>query len=162
MHFVARDSIEQGMLDVIKFKRSLFAGVLDGDQDSVFMGGTRLKKFMDGVEAATAAIPTGDGVPPPPPPPIVEPKPEVVSAVPVEAMPAHPIAPFVETLVGLGQAFLGSLSSPGSAAAKAPFAVETDAATGQPYVRMPVPSVDMLAQAARFLTALAAQFGGKA
>ncbi len=69
VHFVARDTIEHSMLDLIKFKRSLFAGVLDGDKDAVFMGGTRLKKFMDGVEAATAAIPGAE------PPPAAEPEP---------------------------------------------------------------------------------------
>jgi superfamily II DNA or RNA helicase len=164
MHFVARDSIEQGMLEVIKFKRSLFAGVLDGEQDAVFMGGTRLKKFMDGVEAATAAIPTGDASPPPPTPPA--PVTEVVSAEPVPPPPAHPIAPLVETLVGLGQAFLGSLSTPTAgptaAAAKSPWAVETDAATGQPYLKLPVPSADLIAQAGQFIAALAARFAGKA
>ena len=35
----------------------MFAGVLDGGQDEVFLGGTRLKKFMESVEKATGAIP---------------------------------------------------------------------------------------------------------
>src|SRR5206468_963133 len=57
LHFVSQGSIEHGMLDLLKFKKSLFAGVLDGGQDQVFMGGSRLKKFMDSVEKATGAIP---------------------------------------------------------------------------------------------------------
>ncbi|MGD0088801.1 MAG: DEAD/DEAH box helicase [Planctomycetota bacterium] len=56
-HFVAEGTIEHGMLDLLKFKRSLFAGVLDGGEQEVFLGGTRLKKFMDSVEKATQAIP---------------------------------------------------------------------------------------------------------
>ncbi len=84
VHFVARDTIEHGMLDLIKFKRHLFAGVLDGGRDEVFMGGTRLKKFMDGVEAATAKIPA-DAVPPDPEqaePAAAQPPPDPAPALP--------------------------------------------------------------------------------
>ena len=42
---------------VLKFKKSLFAGVLDGGEKEVFLGGSRLNKFMETVESATAAIP---------------------------------------------------------------------------------------------------------
>lgn len=57
INFVAQGTIEQGMLDVIKFKRSLFAGVLDKGEKEVFLGGSRLNKFMEQVEATTTAIP---------------------------------------------------------------------------------------------------------
>ena len=58
VHFVAEGTIEHGMLDVLAFKKSVFAGVLDGGQNEVFMGGTRLKKFMESVEKVTTSIPT--------------------------------------------------------------------------------------------------------
>jgi hypothetical protein len=45
------------MLQVLKFKKSLFEGVLDGGEKEVFLGGSRLNKFMEQVEEATAAIP---------------------------------------------------------------------------------------------------------
>ena len=35
-------TIEEGMLSVLQFKKSLFAGVLDGGERSVFLGGSRL------------------------------------------------------------------------------------------------------------------------
>jgi superfamily II DNA or RNA helicase len=57
VNFVAKGTIEEGMLGVIKFKKSLFAGVLDGGEKDVFLGGSRLNKFMESVEAATGAIP---------------------------------------------------------------------------------------------------------
>src|SRR5262252_1112027 len=57
VNFVAQGTIEEGMLSVLKFKKSLFAGVLDGGEKDVFLGGSRLNKFMEQVEAATAAIP---------------------------------------------------------------------------------------------------------
>ncbi|MGQ9592168.1 MAG: DEAD/DEAH box helicase, partial [Planctomycetota bacterium] len=57
VNFVAQGTIEEGILSVLEFKQSVFAGVLDGGQDEVFLGGTRLKRFMESVESVTAAIP---------------------------------------------------------------------------------------------------------
>src|SRR5262249_37322808 len=57
VNFNAQGTIEEGMLAVLKFKKSLFAGVLDGGEKEVFLGGSRLNKFMETVESATAAIP---------------------------------------------------------------------------------------------------------
>ena len=41
---------------MLKFKKSLFAGVLDGGEREVFLGGSRLTRFMETVEKTTAAI----------------------------------------------------------------------------------------------------------
>ena len=46
----------------------MFAGVLDKGEDEVFLGGTRLKRFMESVEKATGSIPASmpqqpDGTP---------------------------------------------------------------------------------------------------
>jgi superfamily II DNA or RNA helicase len=57
VNFVSQGTIEEGMLGVLQFKKSLFAGVLDGGEKDVFLGGTRLNKFLETVEAATGAIP---------------------------------------------------------------------------------------------------------
>jgi len=67
VHFIAQGGIEQGMLQVLKFKRSMFAGVLDGGKDEVFLGGTRLKRFMDSVDKVTGAIPSPAPCEPEPP-----------------------------------------------------------------------------------------------
>jgi len=56
VNFIAENTIEQGMLGLLAFKKSMFAGVLDGGQKEVFLGGTRLKKFMDSVEQATGSL----------------------------------------------------------------------------------------------------------
>ena len=56
INFVAEGTIEEGMLSVLKFKTSLFAGVLDGGERDVFLGGSRLTRFMETVEKTTAAI----------------------------------------------------------------------------------------------------------
>ncbi len=57
INFVAQGTIEEGMLQILKFKKSLFEGVLDGGEKEVFLGGSRLNKFMEQVESATTAIP---------------------------------------------------------------------------------------------------------
>jgi superfamily II DNA or RNA helicase len=57
INFVSQGTIEEGMLSVLRFKKSLFAGVLDQGEKDVFLGGSRLNKFMEQVEAATASIP---------------------------------------------------------------------------------------------------------
>jgi superfamily II DNA or RNA helicase len=105
VNFVARGAIEEGMLEVLRFKKSLFAGVLDGGEKEVFLGGTRLTKFMETVEAATAAIPASvqEEEPEPETPAVAEetppqPKPQPVPPPPVEtvAPPAPPtVAPTV-------------------------------------------------------------------
>ena len=56
INLVAQGSIEEGMLGVLAFKQSLFAGVLDGGDSAVFMNGTRLSKFMDSVSEVTGAM----------------------------------------------------------------------------------------------------------
>ncbi|MEO7244152.1 MAG: DEAD/DEAH box helicase, partial [Rubrivivax sp.] len=56
INFVAQGSIEEGMLGVLAFKKSLFAGVLDGGDSAVVMNGTRLSRFMESVDEVTGAM----------------------------------------------------------------------------------------------------------
>ncbi len=56
VNFVSQGTIEESMLGVLSFKKSLFAGALDGGEKDVFMGGTRLNRFMKGVEEVTGSI----------------------------------------------------------------------------------------------------------
>ncbi len=58
VHFIAQGTIEEGMLGLLAFKSAMFAGVLDKGEDEVFLGGTRLKRFMESVENATGSIPS--------------------------------------------------------------------------------------------------------
>jgi len=60
VNFIAKDTIEEGMLSVLSFKKSLFAGVLDGGEREVFLGGSRLTRFMETVERTTAARPPAE------------------------------------------------------------------------------------------------------
>ena len=56
VNLIGQGTIEEGMLSVLAFKKTLFAGVLDGGEKEVFLGGSRLTKFMETVEKTTAAI----------------------------------------------------------------------------------------------------------
>lgn len=73
VNLVAQGVIEEGMLSVLAFKKSLFAGVLDGGPSEVLLGGSRLKRFMESVEAVTtaAAGPTSEVPPAAARPPVV-------------------------------------------------------------------------------------------
>jgi superfamily II DNA or RNA helicase len=57
VNYVSQGTIEEGMLGVIQFKKNLFAGVLDGGEKNVFLGGSKLKKFMETVDKITGNMP---------------------------------------------------------------------------------------------------------
>lgn len=57
VNFVSEATIEHGMLPLLAFKKSLFAGVLDGADDKVMMGDSALNRFMKTVESATSSVP---------------------------------------------------------------------------------------------------------
>ena len=53
INFIAEKSIEHSMLSLLKFKKSVFSGVLDGGDDQVVMGESRFNQFIKTVEEAT-------------------------------------------------------------------------------------------------------------
>ncbi|KAB2841508.1 MAG: DEAD/DEAH box helicase [Burkholderiales bacterium] len=56
VNFVAKGTIEEGMLSVLAFKRSLSAGILDGGMGEISLGGSRLNRFMKEVENVTGHV----------------------------------------------------------------------------------------------------------
>lgn len=61
INFVTAGSIEERILGLLKFKKSLFAGALDADGENVVMiGESQLKRFMKSVEAATGNLEKAD------------------------------------------------------------------------------------------------------
>jgi hypothetical protein len=137
VNFVAKNTIEEGMLSVLQFKKSLFAGVLDGGEKDVFLGGSRLNRFLEQVEAATAAVPpqsmledaeealsmpptmsaepSGTAEPPPAAPTRRRAKPAVPAAVPTAAPSTEAVAT-ADPLAGLLQAGMTLLQQVASAA----------------------------------------------
>ena len=61
MNFISSASIEERILGLLKFKRSLFAGALDQDgEDVVMLGESQMKRFMQSVEAVTENLQKSD------------------------------------------------------------------------------------------------------
>jgi hypothetical protein len=164
--FVAKGTIEEGMLSVLGFKRSLFAGVLDGGEREVFLGGSRLTRFMENVERVTAGIsaPVVEG---PAEPAAAEPAATEdgiidgdgdVMAAPAEARPAvDPLTSLLRTGLDL-LTQVASATDTGESTTRAtpssPFERIRDERSGQSYlkIRMPEPEVvDRVAQALQAL-----------
>ena len=64
INFVAKGTIEEGMISVLAFKRSLSAGILDGGSGEISLGGSRLNRFMKEVENVTGRIGESEAVTP--------------------------------------------------------------------------------------------------
>ncbi len=56
INLVSQDSIEHRMLDVLKFKSGIAAGILDGGDNDIFMGDDKFKQFMKSVESVTTGL----------------------------------------------------------------------------------------------------------
>jgi superfamily II DNA or RNA helicase len=181
VNFVAQGTIEDGMRDLLKFKKSLFSGVLEGGEDRILLGGTRMKRFMASVEKVTGAIPA------PMPAETAASKAEAAEGM-TETKDDEAVAEDVgkaaraeapaktEPPAGLGDlltaglSFLDKLgktlgegkSGPATpAGASAPAAesiIGRDAKTGQAYLKLPMPSGEALRKIAEALGALAQAF----
>jgi hypothetical protein len=168
IHFIAQGTIEHGMLSLLTFKKALFAGALDGTQEDVFLGGTKLKKFMESVEQATGSIPlamppqngaAGEAEAEKEAEP-TGPDEEEIGRVETSGGP-----PPLEELINSGMAFLqklGQVLTARSAAGEneAPTAklnslVQKDAATGQTYLKLPMPNPETLTRLADLLNSFA-------
>jgi superfamily II DNA or RNA helicase len=165
VNFVAQGTIEHSMLSLLSFKQSLFSGVLDKGQDEVFLGGTRLKRFMDSVDKATSAIPepmprqakpvgNGDAA-----------EDEGLVRTGKQKMPETIQQQAWDDLVStglsfvnkLGQALLGQQSHLDKPVSKAfsGLKVETDEATGQRHLKLPIPEKQVLTGLADLFSELA-------
>jgi len=160
-HFIAEHTIEHGMLELLAFKQSLFAGVLEEGQEEVFLGGTRLKRFMESVDKATSAIP-GDRES------SITKQTQDSSRPDPSSSPNQPEQEVWTTLIQAGQALFNGLAAniPGAATEQGAQSgpkissgprLEKDKDTGEPYLKLPLPSGDTLKTLAQVLTALAAK-----
>ncbi|MCK4993787.1 MAG: DEAD/DEAH box helicase [Candidatus Omnitrophica bacterium] len=56
INFISQGGLEHGILGLLKFKHSMFSGVLDKGDNEVFMGTTKFNRFMKTVEKATESL----------------------------------------------------------------------------------------------------------
>jgi superfamily II DNA/RNA helicase len=163
INFIAEGTIEEGMLSVLTFKKSLFAGVLDGGEREVFLGGSRLSRFMDAVEKTTKATTSpskvsvsGDHTREAKPDIEAEPRGATVTAPPAPAF--GDWTALIQTgLAWIEQLAAGSTASNDGRAAGLRI-VHRDPQTGEDYVRIPVPSPDVLDGALRTIGTLLERF----
>jgi superfamily II DNA or RNA helicase len=165
INFVGQGSIEEGILSVLAFKTSLFAGVLDGGASEIFLQGTKLSKFMESVEQVAAAMgETEDDAEPAAPAfavpadaapataPATQPPPETAAGEPpAGSAAADPWATILQAGAALLQGLATARSANGAAAGASPFAIERDPLTGQASVRLPLPEPEVLQQLAKAL-----------
>jgi len=180
INFVAKGTIEEGMLSVLAFKRSLSAGILDGGSGEISLGGSRLNRFMKDVENVTGRMGDGEAVT----------QAEEVRNI-VTAGDAGPVEdanadvsigagemPIVRTdgagapprdtgpdpwqaLVQVGAQFIAALAAANDPSAPAHPWIESDPTTGVQNLKIPLPPPETARQLADALSALADSLRGK-
>lgn len=173
VNFVAKGTIEEGMLSVLAFKRSLSEGILDGGSNEVSLGGSRLTRFMKDVESVTGSMGSGEVVT------AAEEVGQVDGAA--EAGPADEDAAAASTaqarertseardvaatdhwqgLVQMGAQLVGAIvAASGDGAIGHPW-VERDPTTGAHNLKIPLPPPETARRLADLLGALAATLRG--
>ena len=168
INFIGQGAIEEGMLGVLAFKKSLFAGVLDGGESEIFLQGTRLSQFMQSVEQVAGAMGEaevggeggaapavmGDGESAPSGSTAVAPDtalPATAAATPTA--PADPWAALLEAGAALLQGLAAARpAGEGDGTPTRPlFAIERDPTTGQPSLRLPLPDPAVMRRVAQAL-----------
>jgi superfamily II DNA or RNA helicase len=179
INFVAKGTIEEGMLSVLAFKRSLSAGILDGGSGEISLGGSRLNQFMKEVENVTGRMGESEAVTP-----AEEVGSNIVTADDARAAEdaisdadmsagdiarsSGPAAPQGEpgadpwlALVQVGAQFVSALAAANDPNAPAHPWIERDPATGVRNLKMPLPPPETARQLADALSALADGLRGK-
>ncbi len=171
VNFVAKGTIEEGMLSVLAFKRSLAAGILDGGTGEISLGGSRLNRFMKDVEKVTGRMGEGEAMAPaeeavnvaaaseetPGTATVVEEKvgaretaPKVAETAPQERSPD----PW-SVLLHLGAEFVSALTASGDGKTAVHPWIERDPATGARGIKLPLPPPETARRLADALSAVA-------
>jgi hypothetical protein len=174
INFVAKGTIEEGMLSVLAFKRSLSAGILDGDSGEISLGGSRLNRFMKDVESVTGRMGEGEAVTPAEEISNIVAPDDAVSAEDQDAEQSTSVGEVAiarterdgaspsatnpdlwQTLVQVSAQFVGALAAANDPAAPAHPWIERDPATGAQNFKIPLPPPETARQLADALSAFA-------
>jgi hypothetical protein len=177
---VAKGTIEEGMLSVLAFKRSLSAGILDGGSGEISLGGSRLNRFMKDVENVTGSMGEGQAVTP------AEEVSNIVTAGDAGSLedvnaddgigtgemavvrtdgsgvPPRDTGPDPwQALMQVGAQFIAALAAANDPNASAHPWIERDPVTGAQNLKMPLPPPETARQLANVLSAFADSLRGK-
>lgn len=189
INLVARGTIEERMLEVLKFKKGVASGILDQGDNDIFMKEDKLKEFMKSVESLTGKLPVEDvayetqeekeaekqmAVSPAGDLVEIEQKedelqwqaPENGSKKNIVSSTAdQPSAGTEEELLAQGAVFLkglvNALSNPESTERLVKKITETDKETGQTYLKLPIENQGMVEQAFKMIGGLLGGFAKK-
>ena len=173
INFVAKGTIEEGMLSVLAFKRSLSAGVLDGGSGEVSLGGSRLNRFMKEVEDVTGRMGESETMTPAEergssiaPADEIRPSQEAQAGADMDggdtarmngdaASRSDPAPDPWLALVQMGTQLVAALASANDSGAPVHPWIERDLATGARSLKMPLPPPETARRLADALAALA-------
>ncbi len=175
INFVAKGTIEEGMLSVLAFKRSLSAGILDGGGGDISFGGSRLNRFMKEVESVTGRIGDGEAMTPAEEMRNISVAGDAGSAeestADVDIDVARPEGAAAlsrdrgpdpwQALAQVGAQFVAALAAASDPDAPAHPWIERNPATGAQNLRIPLPAPETARQLADALSALADNLRGK-
>jgi len=183
VNLVSKGTIEEGMLSVLSFKRSLSAGILDGGQSEISLGASRLSRFMKEVETVTGRMGEGEAVAPaeeaasvgsaPVEPPLEaaavdEPAVAVEMASAADASVLEGTAAALQdasvdpwaVLLQAGAQLASALSAAGNPEAPSHPWLEHDSATGARSLRLPLPPPETARRLAEALSVIADSLRG--
>jgi hypothetical protein len=178
INFVAKGTIEEGMLSVLAFKRSLSEGILVGGSGEISLGGSRLNRFMKEVEnvtgcmgqseAVTPAEEVGNSIVADDVEPAEDTKADADIGVfdisrsngPAERRSDPGSNPWL-ALMQVGAQFVAALAAANNPDAVAHPWIESDPATGVRSLKMPLPPPETVRQLANTLSALADGLRGR-
>ena len=177
VNFVAKGTIEEGMLSVLAFKRSLSAGILDGGAGEISLGGSRLNRFMKDIENVTGRMGEGETMA------SEEELASVTTAISeaptyatssVEKIDADRMdrgasasarseagADPWAALLQAGSQFVSALTATGASARESHPWIERDASTGARSLKLPLPTPEIAGRLADALSAVAEALRGK-
>lgn len=182
VNFVAKGTIEEGMLSVLAFKRSLSAGILDGGTGEISLGGSRLNRFMKDVENVTGRMGEGEAMTPAEEAAggtaateaasVPEENADAKAGVGGMAIPEHEgqevseqtprneVDPW-QALVQIGAQLVSALGAASNPAAPAHPWIERDPRTGVQSLKVPLPPPETAGQIADVLSMLANTLRGR-
>ncbi len=168
VNFIAKGTIEEGMLSVPAFKCSLSAGILDGGTGEISFGGSRLNRFMKDVENVTGYMGEGE---------TMVPAGKVATIAATEALSMTATAPRPRqhgtvlkggsavpdgtntdpwsALLQAGVQFISVLAAIGDPSTDSHPWIKRDPTTGVPHLKVPLPPLETVSRFADVLSVLA-------
>ncbi|MBI5192368.1 MAG: SWF/SNF helicase family protein, partial [Nitrospirae bacterium] len=156
INFISRGTIEENLLGLLSFKKSVFEGVLDNGENIVFMGEGKLKQFMNSVAKMVEPVeqtqePLSVEAPVTPQPNKGHENPPISPFLKEELADSPSLEADLNDLFKTGISFLEKLSqaiSEGNSLKPALSSfIEKDKDTGKGYFKIPVPDEDTISKA---------------